>query len=158
MALRDALSLLKSKQPDAFKRVQSKDLLEGMTCAALFVAAAPKKLPDGTTQKGHISDEEADQLSVSLLSNEALAGNKIEHVQAVISRFKDQINSTPRSAMIQIEKEVREAVSKDATNGLQIAAVAADVAEAEDGIDENEQERLVTVCRWCGVQPSAIGL
>lgn len=127
-------------------QVTNKDLLEGIVCGALHLAAS-----------GGISRDEVDQLLVSLSKNSALSSFSHTDLGEAVNKFQTQIEQSPRMAKLSIKKEVEEAVAKNAEWGTIIVAIALDVAD-QGGLDDDEMARAKELCGWCRVSPGEFGL
>lgn len=128
-------------------RVTNKDALEGCVSGPMFVVS-----------EGGLTVDEKDQLRVSLVNCPALAAFSQTDTDGMVEKFAEMVAKGPRMAAIQFEREVKEAVAKDASLGKTIAAIALDAADTgEDGLNPKEEARWRTLCGWCKVSPSDFG-
>lgn len=128
------------------ERVTKMDLLQAIAAAGVLVAGS----------SGGIDAGEADQLKVSIATNQALAAFNQSDVNRIVGDYITQFQNSPRMGKIKLRKEIEDC-AKNPAEAEQVFAVACDVAD-QGGIDAAEKAVLIEIAGWLKVNPSDFGL
>lgn len=130
---------------DELKKVENRDLMQGIVGAALLVAAAD----------GEIEASEVAKLEATIRALPAL-GHFGSEISQTVQRFTDQLNAGFLLGKTQIIREIRDC--KHSTQEAEdVFVVALTIAQADGEIDEKEQQVLIQIARELGLNPRDYG-
>lgn len=130
---------------DELKKIENRDLMQGICGAALLVAAAD----------GEIEASESAKLEATIRALPALSSFGSE-ISQTVQRFTDQLNAGFLIGKTQIMREIRDCKHSQ-TDAEDIFTVALVIAQADGDIDDKEQAVLVAIARELGINPRDYG-
>lgn len=128
------------------KKIENRDLMQGICGAALLIAAAD----------GEIEASETAKLEAVIRSLPAMAHFGAE-ISQTVQRFTDQLNAGFLLGKTQIMREIRDC-KHSAQDGEDIFVVALTIAQADGEVDEKEMAVMVQIARELGINPRDYGL
>lgn len=128
------------------ERVTKLNLLQAIAAAGVLAAGA----------EGGIDADEAEQLKVSIGTNQALAAFNATDVNRIVGDYTTQFQNSPRMAKIKLRKEIEDCASNP-SEAEQVFAVACDVAD-QGGLSEKETAVLREIAGWLKVNPADFGI